>query len=304
MQIQPGFEAPSVANMVELIRKDSLRRVNIELVDKTGAPVDIDTSVDASGEPRGELELVVTNVGGSPIYTEDYRIPAQVADPRIKRTDTGKFYIKWGVSEYETDRPGTVVFNWHSRQDETAEDVYRSQVAEVVTVRTLSLLPVFRLLIDKVLKQNLPEELCFTGYTDGMLALWLKQGLHYINSFQPYPVWISIDSFPIETHSDILIRSAMYVALTSQMLFAVDTDVPNYSDSGHSFVLQHQQPLAAYIANLQQELMQLIPSFKRQFVSSGTVSIEMRLDMAFAMMLSSAPNGTLFRNLWQGGAGG
>ncbi|RLI87326.1 MAG: hypothetical protein DRP01_02135 [Archaeoglobales archaeon] len=298
MIIQPGLEAPSVANMIELIRKDSLRRVNIELQDETGAVIDIDKTTGPGGDPNGELELQVTTAGGHVIYTESFWPPPLIAEPRIKKAATGKYYIKWGTGALETAYTGTIVFNWHSRQNATSEDAYRSQIAEVVSPRILTLFPSLRLLLDKTVKPNLPEKYCFIGYTDGMLGIFLKMGLHYINSFQPYPCWTSLDYFPIEDYSTILLKAAMYQAITSQLLFAIDTDVPNFSDSGRSFVLQHAQPLAAYLQNLKQELEGTIPNFKRHFVNSGTVSIEARLDLAFGMLLATSPPGNLFRNLW------
>ena len=58
------------------------------------------------------------------------------------------------------------------------------------------------------------------------------------------------------------------------------------------------QPLAGYIQQLRAELEDRIPKFKLHFVNSGTIGVEVRMDMAFSMMLSSAPPGSLFRNLW------
>lgn len=299
MIIQPGAEHPSVANMTELVRTNAVRRIDIELQDSTGSVIDIETGVDAAGDPKGELEVEVTDVGGNVIYSEAYNPP--LADPdqrRLKNLTTGKYYLRFGSEDGETDTAQTLLFNWHSRQNATSEDAYRTQVVEVVTPRTLSLLPALRLLIDKTVKPNLPEKYCFIGYTDGMLALFLKLGLAYINTFQPYPMWHNIDYFPIELHSDILLRAALYQGITSQLLFSIDTDVPNFSDSGHSFVLQHATPLAGYIQQLRAELEERVPNFKRHFINSGTIGVEVRMDMAFSMMLASAPPGSLFRNLW------
>jgi hypothetical protein len=131
-----------------------------------------------------------------------------------------------------------------------------------------------------------------------MLAMCLKQGLHLINEYEPYPCFSSLDYFPMESYSNVLLKAAIYQGVTSQLLFAIDTDVPNYSDSGHSFVLQHGTPLAAYLSHLKQELDKIIPLFKLKFVNSGTISVEARMDMAFSMLLSTAPSGSLFRNMW------
>jgi len=302
MIIQPGLDQPSVANAIELARSNSLRRVNIDLIDTAGDPIDIEEKSVSPGVPSGELELEVTDLGGNVIYTEPY-YPKDISilEPRIQKSSTGKYYIKFGTETGETDAVGAILFNWHSRQNSTPEDRYATQVLEVVSPRTLSLLPTLRLMIDKVTKPVLPEKYCVIGFTDGMLVMFLKSGLAIINQAEPYPSFLNVDAFPIELYSDILLKAALYQGLTCQAMFAIDTDVPNYADSGHSFVLQHFDPIMRYISHLKQELDAAIPNFKRKFVNSGTVSIEMRLNMSFAMLLATAPYGSLFRNLWSSG---
>ena len=302
MIIQPGFENPSVASMFELARMNSIRRVDIQLQDISGAPIDIDKQQTPGGDPTGALDLEVTDIGGNTIYKESYwPLCATQTTARIKRATTGKYFIDYGTVNGETERLYPVLFNWHSRQNMAAEDVYRTQVMELVSPRVLSLLPTLRLMLDKTVKPNLPEKYCFLGYTDGMLVAFMRLGLHMINEYQPYPTFSSLEYFPLETHSNVLIKAAMYQGVISQTLFAIDTDVPQFSDSGHSFVLQHATPLAAFVDKLKQELDKIIPQFKLQLVNSGTVAIEARMDMAFQMLLSTAPYGSLFRNMWQGG---
>lgn len=302
MIIQPGVEQPSVASMIELARTNSIRRVDIELQDSTGALVDIDDTLGSGGEPNGTLDLEITDVGGMSIYKESYFPPTMgVLEPRIKKAAPGRYYIDLGKVPHETDNPQALLFNWHSRQNVTAEEVYRTQVVEIVSPRTLSILPSLRLLIDKTVKPNLPEKYCFIGYTDGMLIMFLKLGLSKINEYQPYPLWAKLDYFPIEAYSSILLRAALYQGITSQTLFSIDTDVPQFSDSGHSFVLQHATPLAAFLNTLRDELDKSVPAFKRHFINSGTISVEMRVDMAFSYMLSAAPYGSLFRNMFMAG---
>lgn len=299
MIIQPGTEQPSVANMIELARMGGKRRVNVELRDASGVLVDIVAEAAPDGSAKGEFDLQVTDVGGNPIYEESF-YPDPPVEPRITRRGTGLYDVTWGLND-ETANPGTFLFNWHSRQDETSEDVYRTQVMEVISPRVLSLLPRLRLMLDKVVKPNYPERYCFLGYTDGMLILFLELGLALINQYEPYPTFTTLDSFPIETFSDVLVKAAIYQGVTSQLLFAIDTDVPQFSDQGHSFVLQHATPFAAYLSHLKQELDKIVPLFKLKFVNSGTLGAEVRLDMAFAALLSTAPNGSIFRNLWAGG---
>jgi hypothetical protein len=299
--IQPGLDAPSVANMVELARKNSTRRVNISLLDAAGTPIDIDTTAPVSGE-TGALDLTVTDLAENVLFEESYfpRTGAPDETSRIVRSGSGQYYIDWGGTD-ETDTAEALLFNWHSRQNATAEDVYRTQVLEVISSRTLSLLPTFRLLIDRSIKPIIPEKYCFVGVTDSMLILFLKSGLNAINNYQPYPVFIALDSFPIETHSNVLMKAALYEAVLSQLIFAIDTDVPSFQDGSHSFVQAHAQNLAPLLNALRTELDNLIPKFKLHFVNSGTMSLELHINYAYAAMLTTAPGGTTFRGIWQGG---
>lgn len=298
MIIAPGVNVPSVADMVELARTNSKRFVDITVQDVDGTPLDIIEETLASGQAKGELDLEVTDLAGNTILEQTYYPVQNPPDTRIIKVSTGKYKINYGTGDNETSDPGTYLFNWHARVDLDTEDIYRTQVMVVVSPRVLSLLPPFRLMIDKTVKPNLPEEMCFLGYTDSQLIMYLAQGLAHINSRPPYPTWTKMEDFPIELHSNLLIKAAMYEGLISQSLFAVDTDVPSYSDQGHSFVLAHFQGLNQVAQQLRQELDKVVPEMKRKYLASGTVSVEARMDWAYSMLLTSAPQGALFKNLY------
>ena len=296
MIIQPGVNSPSTLDMVELVRSDSKRFIDVTFQDDTGNPVNIDETTTSGGENKGELDLEVTNINGASLYDETY-FPVPIPDDRrITNPSTGKYQIKWGEETGETNGTGPLLFNWHIRQTEDAEDFYRTQLVEVVSPRTLSLLPKFRLQIDKSLKVLLPEEWCTLGYSDAQLVVYLQMGLARINAAQPYVGWANIDAFPLDGYFEILIRSAMLSAIDSQSIFAIDTDVPSYSDQGHSFVLTHFTPLKAMRDSLAAELERDIRAFKLHFVQSGSIGAEFRIGWAFYQTLISSPPGALFRN--------
>jgi len=295
--IQPGVEQPSVANMIELVRTSSKRRVDITIQDEESNPVDIVEEILITGDPKGELDLQITDQNNNLVLNDVY-FPDPTGSSRVSKQGNGKYGLTYGLEDGETDKTGVFLFNWHARIDDTSEDFYRTQILEVVSPRTLSLLPTFRLMIDKVVKKNLPEKYCFLGYTDGMLVMFLKLGLHMINEYEPYPMWRSLEEFPLEYNSQILIKAALYQGLTSQTLFAIDTDVPSYSDQGHSFVLQHANPLAAFVGRLSTELDKIIPIFKKKFVNSGTLGVEAQLNAAYYMLLNTSPYGTIYKNLF------
>jgi len=297
MVILPGVNSPSTLDMIDMIRVNSKKSVNITLMDNSENPVSIDESIDVSGEPSGEVYLEVTDLSGSVLYSESYWPPTLPDERRITNPSPGKYAIKWGDEDNETTSVGTLLFNWTVRKDSSSEDFYRTQVSEIVSPRTLSLLPKFRLLLDKSLKVILPEEFCTLGYSDAQLIIYLQAGLSRINSAQPYVAWQSIDHFPIDMYFEILTRSALLYALTSQFLFSVDTDI-NYTDQGHSFFVTHGTQLKSLIDSLTNELNRDIREFKLHFVNSGSVMSQLSLGWGFYQMLASSPPGSLFRNTY------
>jgi len=144
---------------------------------------------------------------------------------RIVRQDTGRYYIDWGPATRETGHPGTLAFVWQAT-DNTGDMSTVAQTARIVTTRTLTLLPGFRKLIDKSVKL-VDDEDCFLGYTDAQLVQYLEEGLTLINAYQPYPTFCTLDHFPLE-YLHVLQEAALVAGVTSQTLFAIDTDIPSY----------------------------------------------------------------------------
>lgn len=301
MNIAPGVEAPSVLQIVELVRKNSTRWIDVTIYDANGDPVDIVEEVFASGQPKGMLDLEITNMSGTVVVSDTYWPNTAPTTRRLSKLSTGRYSIELGTIASETATAGTYLANWHARIDENSEQMYRTQVIEIVSPKVLSILPAFRLMLDKSLKIVELSQLCTLGYTDGMLAMYLKQGLHMINAYEPYPCWTSLDMFPIEYYSDILIKAATYNSIVSQALYAVDCDIPSYNDQGHAFVVGHFPSLMQVLNVLKQELDMRVPNMKRKYLSVGTMSVELRIDAAWAALLRTSPTNALFRNMYVGG---
>jgi hypothetical protein len=140
--------------------------------------------------------------------------------------------------------------------------------------------------------------MCFLGYTDGQLIIGLQLGLHMLNDYEPYPCWSTIDNFDITLHSNVLIKAAMYQILTSQGLFAIDTDIPSWSDQAQSFVLTHFPGLEQVANRLKNELDKTIPDVKRKYVSSGSLGVELRMNAAAYQVYQSMPYGSIYKNIW------
>jgi len=302
MQIQSGVgagEGTSPRDFVEVIKINSRRRTEIEILDADGNLVNISELTMPDGESDGYLDLSVTTLGDTSVYDETYWPNPVVSSRRIKNPATGKYYLTLGDVAAETSRSGTYLANWTVRLDATSEEMTSTQVLEITSARVLSLLPRLKLAVDRSWKVVDLDSGCFLGTTTAMLVLFLRSGLEMINSYQPYPLFANLDSFPIEYYAEILIKAATYIAIESQMLFALDTDIQGYSVNGHSYQLLHQAPLAAYLTQLRAELDSRIPPFKRHFLASGTCKVQPNLgSLAFASLLSAAPYGSTFRGMY------
>jgi hypothetical protein len=292
MIIKPGVEPPSTLNLSELVLASSKKKVDVLFMDDAGTPVDISEVIFGDGSADGELDVRVTNLDGTVIFEEAYWPRGNPPGTRISKGSTGRY--SFTLTATETAETGTIIAAWHIRQNRDAEDFYRIQVIEIASARVLAVLPRLRLMLDKSVKPVLPEQLCLLGYTDGMLVTFLQLGLEKINSAQPYVTWSNLGQFPLSQFSEILVKSALYQGVMAQVGFAIDTDVPSYSDSGHSFVIDHGSKLMNYMGVLSTQLDKEIPNFKLHFVKSGIIAAELRFGLRYYTMLTSAPSGSLF----------
>jgi hypothetical protein len=292
MIIKPGVEPPSTLNLSELVLSSSKKKVEVLLMDDAGTPVDISEVVFPDGSADGELDIKVTNLAGTTLFEEQYWPRSNPPGSRLTHNGTGRY--SFTLTATETADVGTIIAAWHVRQNRDSEDFYRIQVIEIASARVLSVLPRLRLMLDKSVKPVMPSELCLLGYTDGMLVTFLQLGLEKINAAQPYVTWTNLDQFPLSQFSEILVKAAMYQGFMAQTGFAIDTDVPSYSDSGHSFVIDHGSKLMNYLTMLNVQLEKEIPNFKLHFVKSGIIAAELRFGLRFYTMLTSAPSGSLF----------
>lgn len=301
MQVQSGVgagEGTSPRDFVEVIKVNSKRRTEIEVLDADGSFVDISELMMPDGGSDGLLNLSVTSLSETVVYEESFFPNPVPSARRVKHPSTGKYYLTLGDVAAETSTTGSYIANWTVRLDSVSEEMTSTQVLEIVSSRVLSLLPRLKMQIDRSWKVVDLDSGCFLGTTTAMLVLFLRSGLEMINSYQPYPLFYNLDAFPIGHYAEILIKAATYIAIESQMLFALDTDTQSYSANGHSFQLMHQAPLAAYLAQLRTELDSRIPPFKRLFVNSGTCKTVVRPDYTWASLLSAAPYGSTFRGMY------
>jgi hypothetical protein len=273
--------------------------LSLLVTDDTGAPVDA-TSLTLRIVRDHETLLVQDDFFAG--YGDPPTLPTHIEKPALT---TGIYRFPFGDTSFDeqnsTDLPGEYLIAWRyvGALGSTPRTVI--QTAKVVSSKTMSLLPKLRLIVDKAVKvvDDNPEDPVFVGYTDEMLVQFLEGGLAWINAFQPYPMWGGLDAFP-DTHWRLLLDAAVCDALTSQEIFAVDTDI-NYSDQGNVFVIDHQPKLAAILNATWTRLATMVPAMKRHYVRNGAVRVEGGMNWRFQTLLSAAPTGSLFRKMFVGG---
>ena len=278
----------------ELILKNTIENVDLTVLDSSGNNIDVTGS--------GEIELTILKPDGNELFVDKFNSPPDPPTRIIKITAaTGKYYFPFGDEAGETDSQGEYLFKWRVTQDTGLETESRIQVVTVVTASVYKLIDCFRLQIDKSRKlvDLDPMDPLTLGYTDEDLLKFLNGGLTLINAAQPYPTFSSLDSFP-GLFSQILIDAGLLVGIMTQQLYAIDTDIPNYSDQGNAFVLDHFPRLAAYCGQLRDDLKTRIPDMKRHLITTGSVKIEAAANFRLAQLIQAAPNGALFRNFFHG----
>lgn len=280
----------------EIVLQNTDQRIDILVVDTNGLAVDATA-----------LSLYVTDLGGT-VQLDTEFLPVLSSPQRIIKPagTTGQYYVLWGdpaaavnvPDQTETALCRDLLFRWSVQVGAGNETIYVIQNVRIISAYVMSLLSPFRLLIDKTAKEvsDNPQDPCYLGYTDWMLIDFLLGGLSYINAYQPYPVWCSLEEFP-GIHRQVLFESALRVGLLSQELFAIDTDVESWNDQGNSFVINHAAKIANIGARLDARLDRIVPDMKRQYVDIGTVRTQVNGSYRLMATIAGAVPGTTFRGI-------
>lgn len=281
------------AQPAELVLRNTIERVDILVVDSNGDPVS------TTG-----LIFELRRIDDSVIYTENFiTAPARIVNPSI-----GKYYFPMGNTPLvnsvnpETGTIGEFLAVWSVTGPSGSEQVNRVQKIYVVSAYAMGLTSDLRVQIDKAVKrvEDSPLGPCYVGYTDEMLLRFLLGGLTEINAYQPYPTFCGLEDFP-RLYGQILIEAALLVGLGSQELFAIDTDIPNYSSQGAAFVIQHAPLLGQVLARKAQWLDKVIPQMKLHLVRSGALHVQSSTNFRLTTLTTMAPPGSIFRNFLLGG---
>lgn len=266
-----------------IVLQNTVARVSISVQDENGVAAD-----------PYELKLDVMDLGGNLLTSDTFPAPAA----RLMHPGVGQFYIDFGnqTTNNETSYATEWLFNWRVTMTNGGQQQNSMQKIKIIQAKLASLIPDLRLIIDKSRKLTSPDSQCYLGYTDANLVAYIEGGLQTINAYQPSLV-LTIDSFPFE-YRQILIDAALITGATSQQLYAIDTDIPNYSDQGTSFVITHQAQLAGFLNQVTARLDKLIPMMKLQLISSGALHVAMGPNYRLSTIINASPSGALFRNMF------
>lgn len=262
--------------------------LDIQISDDGGTPVDADS-----------LLLDILDMGGNVRWSDD--LSAQgTAIVQHANGLTGYYYYPFGSISEQSASNGEYIARW-TISIQGLPNITATQNIKVISPSLMYTIPYFRLLIDKSRKLIDTENDVFLGYTDAQLVMYLEGGIQIINAYQPGNIGFTVDNFPWSDFRHIALESSLMAGVMSQQLFAVDTDLPQYSDQGTNFIIAHQPQLAAFLNQIIQRLDKAIPMMKLQFVTTGSIRVEAGPNFRLAQLLQAAPYGALFRNMFVSG---
>jgi hypothetical protein len=283
---------------MEALVVGSRRQINLDVLLPNNNRADI--QVPSAG---GELHFTLLRENNE-IHRDDYYngytdTSGSPQPTRLVRQSNGRYYYPFGLNGVEQTECGLYQAIWDYRIANQFDYETEWQLIRVIPTSSLELIEDLRLILDKALKyynEKVPTPTRI-GYSTGMLVKYLELGLAGINSQPPYPTWASLELFP-KAYKSLLIKAALYWGVTSQLLYAIDTDITNYSDNGLSYVKQHAPQLAAYLASIKDDLKNDIPKFKMQFVAIGSVVMRNTISYRWDTLIQNAPNGATLRGFF------
>lgn len=253
----------------------STKRIRCFFEDSQDPPVAYDpTSISATINNR--LEEEVRTITYSP--------------GAIHREKLGSYY-------YDFTTPLTTAddfsFFWNYANTVSSGTDQGSSMLYVIPKSIYPLFPQLRAWVDKAAKV---VGLQGVGYTDSILYICLRHALQEINAVQPITN-LRLTNFPIAQFGSLLIETAVIIALFSQGMFAIDTDIPTYNDQGTSLNLDHWAKIQAYITALAAKLGPQLKLMKMDYLSTGSITLTQGPALPLRVIMASSPGG-LFRGLF------
>lgn len=226
------------------------------------------------------------------IYRPNFEILLNEAysgsSPNVKKSSVGNYYIDLisNGNDY-----GDYQFIWAWQDTSTSQTLNGFQMISSVPIQVIMISNYLKNQIDKVKKEI---NLAPIGYNDEQLYMAIQGGLNNINRF-PTQTNYTLTTYPYDTDKQLLIDAATVVALQSQSMFSIDTDMNSYSMQGNSMSVDHFSKLQSYASTLQTNLNRHLMHFKlKQLTSGGQIIIQRSVGLRQVMAWQASPSGTSF----------
>ena len=274
---------------------NTMQPCDIQVTDAYNKPVDAQV-----------VSLKILDMGGNVVATDDYYNTPAGGTLIVKPPGSvGYYYYRFGDTSPSqpiplNTTPGqSYILQWYVQATSAYVPSIMLQNVTTYGVMAAQNVPYLRLYIDKARKLVDPANNVFLGYTDAQLLMYMQEGISMVNAYQPETaVAFNIENFPYPAFRHVINEASMVAAIMSQQMFAIDTDLPNYSDQGITFVISHQPQLAQFLNTITARLDREIQAMKLQWVSTGSIHIVQGPNFRLATLMSAAPLGSLFRNVF------
>lgn len=242
------------------------------------------------------LSVIIEDNSGDIIVTDTYDVGGSL----IKKESTGTYYINakneddtYTLYDLTTEDLAEYTLKWQYIDLENGESFLAMSYFYVLNGQVYSWFPRLKNIIDKSFKT---VGCARVGYTDGNMFYYLQGGLDEINKFPPVTNF-SLVNYPVQ-YGQLLIDSSTVVALMSQSIFSIDTDVPSFNDQGFSLSTDHFSRLQTIMNTLLNNIRGQLKSLKLQFCGIGSIKVQMVPGYQLGVVLKTAPTGSLFRNFF------
>lgn len=232
-----------------------------------------------------EVNITIYKTDSTTLLTDTYS--ASPVSTYVKKSATGVYYIDFTSAIYGVDNIGDYQFVWSWRDTSGGELFNGFQTVFVAPIQVWNLFPYLRNQIDKSQK----DANVIFGYTDAQLYLYVNGGLGEINRVPPQTSF-TLRTFP-KAHQQLLVDISTFVALVSQSLLAVDTDV-NYSMQGNSMSIDHFAKYSTFLSGLRMRADTGLLHFKLNYMQFGRVKVERGPGFRSVNMWTSSPSGISF----------
>jgi len=160
---------------------------------------------------------------------------------------------KWKISmpSVVSDNVGTKLLRWSADNGDKG-----FQFFVVVDVPVFWLMARLRSVLDKSFKSTSNT----WGYSDSDLFMYLVNAIGIFNTIPPLTGY-SIGNLPQFLY-DVIVELAQLCALEAQSIYAIDTDLPSYSDQGISISIDHFSRLQQEYGNVAARILDNVKKIK------------------------------------------